>query len=40
MTDSSYLRLHLMHLRHKPEADPARPVHIMTEPGMGYRLSP
>jgi two-component system, OmpR family, KDP operon response regulator KdpE len=40
VTESSYLRLHLMHLRHKLEADPARPAHIVTEPGMGYRFIP
>ena len=25
-------------LRHKLEPDPARPRHLLTEPGVGYRL--
>ena len=25
-------------LRHKLEADPARPRYLLTEPGVGYRL--
>ena len=27
-------------LRQKLEADPARPRHLLTEPGMGYRFQP
>jgi two-component system KDP operon response regulator KdpE len=27
-------------LRRKLEADPARPKHLLTEPGMGYRFEP
>jgi two-component system KDP operon response regulator KdpE len=27
-------------LRRKLEDDPARPRHLLTEPGMGYRFSP
>ena len=27
-------------LRRKLEADPARPRHLLTEPGMGYRFEP
>ena len=27
-------------LRRKLEADPARPKHLLTEPGMGYRFQP
>jgi two-component system KDP operon response regulator KdpE len=27
-------------LRRKLEADPARPQHLLTEPGMGYRFRP
>lgn len=33
-----YLRIYMAHLRHKLEADPARPTHILTETGIGYRL--
>lgn len=36
--DTGYLRLYVSQLRRKLEADPAHPVHIITEPGMGYRL--
>ena len=35
-----YLRVHLMHLRQKLEADPVRPAHLITEPGLGYRFLP
>lgn len=34
-----YLRNYIHHLRHKLEVDPARPVYLRTEPGVGYRLS-
>lgn len=37
---SHYLRVHMGHLRHKLEDDPARPVHLVTETGVGYRLLP
>ncbi len=33
-----YLRNYVRTLRHKLEADPARPVYLRTEPGVGYRL--
>ncbi|MBX0328876.1 response regulator [Oscillochloris sp. ZM17-4] len=33
-----YVRVYMQHLRHKLEADPARPVYFVTEPGVGYRL--
>ena len=36
---SNSLRVHMTHLRHKLEDDPARPRHLRTEPGMGYRFS-
>ncbi|WP_341946661.1 response regulator transcription factor [Microbacterium sp. LWH11-1.2] len=36
--DTGYLRLYVSQLRRKLEADPSHPVHILTEPGMGYRL--
>lgn len=32
------LRVHMANLRHKIETDPARPRHILTEQGVGYRL--
>jgi len=38
VTDTGYLRLYLSQLRKKLERDPARPVHLLTESGMGYRL--
>jgi two-component system KDP operon response regulator KdpE len=34
------LRLYMAQLRRKLEVDPARPVHLLTEPGMGYRFEP
>ena len=33
-----YLRVYMGQLRHKLEADPARPRYLLTEPGVGYRL--
>ena len=33
-----YLRVYISGLRRKLEPDPARPRHIVTEPGMGYRF--
>ena len=39
-TDSSYLRIYMAQLRKKLEAEPGRPRHLLTEPGMGYRYSP
>ena len=36
--DTGYLRLYVSQLRRKIEADPSKPVHILTEAGMGYRL--
>jgi two-component system KDP operon response regulator KdpE len=33
-----YLRVHMANIRAKLEADPARPRHLITEPGVGYRL--
>jgi two-component system KDP operon response regulator KdpE len=35
-----YLRFHMASLRRKLEDDPARPRHLLTEPGMGYRYQP
>jgi two-component system, OmpR family, KDP operon response regulator KdpE len=37
--DAQYLRVFIRSLRHKLEADPARPALILTEPGVGYRLT-
>jgi two-component system KDP operon response regulator KdpE len=36
--DTHYLRVYMAGLRRKLEADPNRPRHIRTEPGVGYRL--
>ncbi len=38
--NSHYLRFHMAGLRRKLEANPARPRHLLTEPGMGYRFQP
>jgi two-component system KDP operon response regulator KdpE len=35
---SHYLRIYMGHLRHKLEADPAQPRHLLTETAVGYRL--
>ena len=37
---SNTLEVHVMELRRKLEVDPARPRHLLTEPGMGYRFQP
>jgi len=37
-TQTHYLRVYMTQLRHKIEADPARPRLLLTEPGVGYRL--
>jgi two-component system KDP operon response regulator KdpE len=37
---SHYLRIYMAHLRQKLEADPARPQHLITETGVGYRFVP
>lgn len=36
--ESQYLRVFVAQLRKKIEADPNRPVHILTESGVGYRF--
>ena len=36
--ESQYLRVYMRQLRHKVEADPARPRYLLTELGVGYRL--
>lgn len=35
-----YLRIYMGHLRQKLEQDPARPKHLLTEIGVGYRFMP
>ncbi len=35
---TQYLRVYMLQLRHKLEAEPARPKHLVTEAGVGYRL--
>lgn len=36
--ETQYLRVYMGQLRHKLEREPARPRHLVTEPGVGYRL--
>lgn len=38
--EDGYLRLYMRQLRIKLERDPARPRHLITEPGLGYRYKP
>ncbi|BCW35431.1 DNA-binding response regulator [Arthrobacter sp. StoSoilA2] len=38
--ETHYLRVYMGQLRRKLEADPARPRHLLTEAGMGYRFEP
>jgi two-component system, OmpR family, KDP operon response regulator KdpE len=35
---AQYLRVYIAQLRRKLERNPARPKHLHTEPGVGYRL--
>ena len=37
-TQTQYLRVYMVQLRHKLERDSARPQYLLTEPGVGYRL--
>ncbi len=37
-TEMHLLRVNMSNLRHKLEPDAARPIYIVTEPGVGYRL--
>ena len=37
--ETHYLRVYMNQLRQKLEQDPARPVFLLTEPGVGYRLA-
>jgi two-component system KDP operon response regulator KdpE len=36
--DTQYLRVYMIRLREKLEADPASPALFLTEPGVGYRF--
>ncbi len=36
--ETHYVRVYMNQLRQKLEIDPARPKHLVTEPGVGYRL--
>lgn len=38
--ETNYLRVYLAQLRRKLEPEPARPRHLVTEPGIGYRFEP
>ncbi|PWJ51775.1 two-component system, OmpR family, KDP operon response regulator KdpE [Quadrisphaera granulorum] len=38
--ETHYLRVYVAQLRRKLEADPSAPKHLITEPGVGYRLVP
>ncbi|WP_448630047.1 response regulator [Cellulomonas soli] len=38
--ETNYLRVYLAQLRRKLELEPARPRHLVTEPGIGYRFEP
>ncbi|MGV9376915.1 response regulator [Nonomuraea sp. NPDC003707] len=40
LKETHYLRQYMAQLRRKLERDPARPVHLLTESGMGYRFQP
>jgi two-component system KDP operon response regulator KdpE len=37
-SEAHYLHVYIARLRKKIEADPQRPRHLLTEPGVGYRL--
>lgn len=37
--ETHYLRVYMAHLRQKLEADPANPILLLTEPGVGYRMA-
>lgn len=37
-TQTQYIRVYMVQLRHKLEKDAARPRYLLTEPGIGYRL--
>jgi DNA-binding response OmpR family regulator len=37
-SETNYLRVYMAQLRRKLERNPARPRHLLTEPGIGYRF--
>jgi two-component system KDP operon response regulator KdpE len=39
-SETNYLRVYMAQLRRKLEPDPRHPRHLLTEPGLGYRLEP
>ena len=39
LDNAHYLRIYMGHLRRKLEDDPAQPLYLLTETGVGYRLS-
>lgn len=39
LKETHYLQVYISQLRHKLEEDPTCPVRILTEPGVGYRLT-
>lgn len=39
-TEANCLRVYMAQLRRKLERDPSHPRHLITEPGLGYRLEP
>ncbi|HZR43766.1 MAG TPA: response regulator transcription factor [Ktedonobacteraceae bacterium] len=38
-SETEYLRVYIGRLRRKLESDPSRPMHILTEPGIGYYMA-
>ncbi|MFJ6535606.1 response regulator [Paenarthrobacter sp. NPDC091711] len=38
--EANYLRVYMAQLRRKLETEPGNPLHLITEPGMGYRFVP
>ena len=38
--ETNYLRVYMAALRRKLEENPSTPVHLITEPGLGYRFEP
>lgn len=38
--DPNLLRVHMVHIRRKLEVAPTRPLHFITDSGMGYRFEP